>query len=98
MTVFPANKIHDFFEMFEVKNFHLKVFTYLLELSNYQLSKGEICEANFKAPLRMMRVWTGYKLPYLLRSQGDKKNLHFGQIEVGIEFSPVVKIAPIKDI
>ena len=25
-----------------------------------KLSKGEIFEANFKAPLRMFRVWTGF--------------------------------------
>ena len=24
-----------------------------------KLSRGEICVANFKAPLRMVRVWTG---------------------------------------
>ena len=25
-----------------------------------KLSRGEICVANFKAPLQMVRVWTGF--------------------------------------
>ena len=25
-----------------------------------ELSRGEICVANLKAPLRMVRVWTGF--------------------------------------
>ena len=26
----------------------------------HKLSRGEICAANFKVPLRMVRVWTGF--------------------------------------
>ena len=29
---------------------------------NYKLSRGEISVANFKAPLQMVQVWTGYNL------------------------------------
>ena len=34
--------------------------TYSGDLNNEQLSRGEICVANLKARLRMVRVWTGF--------------------------------------
>ena len=36
-------------------------FVVLIYLNVFQLSRGEICVANFKAPLQIVRVWTGYK-------------------------------------
>ena len=38
------------------------------EVNNIKLSRGEICVANLKAPLRMV-----HKLPYSLRSLGDNQ-------------------------
>ena len=34
--------------------------SHALKCKKVKLSRGEICVANIKAPLRMVRVWTGF--------------------------------------
>ena len=47
----------------ELRVWWIQSMFYLMVLNIWKLSRGEICVANFKAPLKMVRVWTGIYWP-----------------------------------
>ena len=74
-----------------------------MSVTNYELSRGEICVANFKAPLQMVQVKKGYlsqfvnmgssetilKVPMLkiIGLKFSKSNLNRGHFKKSVEIS-----------
>ena len=66
ISLYPSTSLILFFIFLSIFSFVHLMFIYfnviksINQSSNYQLGRGEICVANLKARLQMVRVWTGF--------------------------------------